>query len=62
MNIPVHKFGVRSITFMFGFRWDWRDMWIGVYWKRFPSAIDLFICILPCFPINIYIQWFKEFK
>lgn len=33
-----------------------RDLWIGVYWNRYPSALDLFICVLPALPVNIYIQ------
>lgn len=34
-----------------------RDIWIGVYWKRYPKALDIYICLLPCLPINVYLQW-----
>lgn len=34
-----------------------RDIWIGVYWKRYPKALDLYIVFAPCLPINIYYQW-----
>lgn len=34
-----------------------RDLWIGLYWKRYPKAIDLYICILPALPLNVYIRW-----
>jgi hypothetical protein len=43
--------------------WSWRlyfeprDCWIGLYWKRYPQAIDLYICGLPMLPLNLYIQW-----
>ena len=62
MNIRGLWPGIRCYYVNTEFKFEPRDMWIGVYWKRFPSAIDLFICILPCLPINIYIQWFKESK
>ena len=39
------------------FYWEPRDMWIGLYWKRYPAAIDIYVCIVPCFPINVYLQW-----
>lgn len=36
---------------------DARDIWIGVHWKKYPKAIDLFVCLIPCLPLNIYWQW-----
>ncbi len=35
-----------------------RDMWIGLYWKRYPKAIDLYLCVLPMLPLNVYLQWY----
>jgi hypothetical protein len=38
------------------------DLWVGIYWKRTnaildsgPSAAatDVYVCIIPCFPIHI---------
>lgn len=34
-----------------------RDLWVGLYWNRFPKALDLYVCIVPVLPVNIYIQW-----
>lgn len=34
-----------------------RDCWVGVYWKRFPKAVDVYICILPMLPWNLYFSW-----
>ena len=34
-----------------------RDIWIGLYWKRYPRAIDLYFCVLPCVSLNVYVQW-----
>lgn len=34
-----------------------RDMWIGVYWKRYPKALELYICFIPIIPFRLYFQW-----
>ena len=35
---------------------DWKfkieDFWIGVFWKRDGNCLDMYICIIPCFPIH----------
>jgi hypothetical protein len=41
-----------EITFML----EPRDMWIGLYWKRYPKAIDLYFCVLPCVVLEIYVE------
>jgi hypothetical protein len=33
-----------------------RDIWVGVYWKRYPCALDIYICFLPMVPIYFYFQ------
>jgi hypothetical protein len=51
--------------------WEWsvgfepRDIWVGVYWKKWPNdefprevlAVEVFICLLPCLPLRLYLQW-----
>ncbi len=38
-----------------------RAVWIGMAWKRYPCALDLMFCPLPCLAIGLYIQWhYKE--
>ena len=37
--------------------WEPRDLWVGCYWKRYPKAIDLYVCLVPCLPLNLYLQW-----
>ena len=45
-------------------RWLWqiealfepRDIWVGVYWKRYPKALEFYLCVLPLLPIRIYVQ------
>lgn len=36
------------------FERNWRDLWIGVFWKhdRF-GRFDLWLILLPCFPLHI---------
>jgi len=28
------------------------DVWIGVFWEKKPSRLDIYVCLLPCFPIH----------
>jgi hypothetical protein len=30
------------------------DMWIGVYWDRRPVHLDIWICLVPCFPLHFW--------
>lgn len=34
--------------------WKPQDMWVGVFWKRRVISTDVWICLVPCFPIHIY--------
>lgn len=34
-----------------------QDVWVGCYWKRYPMALDLFFCVIPLLPLNIYLHW-----
>lgn len=34
-----------------------RDIWIGVYWKRYHRAADVYVCWIPCLCAHYYIQW-----
>jgi len=38
-----------------------RDLWVGVYWNKWECMagkyIDIYICILPMFPICIHLSW-----
>lgn len=43
--------------------WEWqvsfepRDIWVGVFWKRFPKALEFYLCVLPMIPLRVYVQW-----
>jgi hypothetical protein len=40
-----------------------RDFWVGAYWKRVLIVsgpvwrFDLYVCLIPCFPIHFRSQW-----
>jgi hypothetical protein len=42
--------------------WNWglalefkiQDLWMGVFWKNNPYDIDIWICLIPCFPIHYW--------
>ena len=40
-----------------GWAFDSHDVWIGVYWKRYPKAIEFYVCFLPMLPLRLYFQW-----
>lgn len=30
------------------FKFEPRDLWIGVYWNRDGNCLDIYVCVLPC--------------
>jgi hypothetical protein len=42
--------------------WNWgirlefkiQDLWIGLFWKNGKEDIDIWLCIIPCFPIHYW--------
>lgn len=49
--------GLGRCWFTFRVCWEPQDLWVGVFWKGYPKAVELFVCVLPCFPIALYVQW-----
>jgi len=37
------------------FQWEWRDFWVGVFWRTTKIAVHIYICILPFIPLHITI-------
>ncbi len=29
-----------------------QDMWIGLYWQNKSKRLDVWLCLLPCFPLH----------
>lgn len=36
---------------------DLSSAFIGARWQRYSKALDLYVCLLPCVAINVYLQW-----
>jgi len=51
-------FGLRHHYHEWTLHWKPRYVWIGLYWKRYPKALDLHLCLLPCFAMRFYVQWY----
>lgn len=31
----------------------WEDAWMGAFWRRGPRTLDVWVCLIPCFPIHL---------
>lgn len=30
------------------------DMWVGAFWVKHGSCVDLWVCVVPCFPLHFW--------
>lgn len=30
-----------------------QDLWVGVFWRRYISTLEIYICLLPTLPIKL---------
>ena len=28
------------------------DMWVGIFWEKMPLLLNIYICIIPMFPLH----------
>jgi len=40
------------------FEYKLQDMWLGVFWKATPAWVDIWICLVPCFPLHL--SWMRR--
>lgn len=52
--------GIQGSGRRIGIEWKPQDLWVGAYWRRSGSCVDLWICLLPCIPIHISWWWTRE--
>lgn len=36
------------------------DLWVGAFWKRTGSCVDVWVCLVPCVPIHVSWWWKTE--
>lgn len=46
-----------KMWFEWGLLFEPCDLWVGLYWKRYPAALEVYVCILPTVPLRLYWQW-----
>lgn len=38
------------------FQLEWRDLWIGLFWRRTEVAFHVYVCFIPCVPFHVTIE------
>lgn len=56
MRICGRQWTIRRWTFELEQIFEPRDIWIGIRWKKYPRALEIYVCVLPIFPIRLYVQ------
>jgi len=36
-----------------------RDVWVGLYWVPYTSAVEFYVCFIPLLPVRLYVQKFR---
>jgi hypothetical protein len=49
-----NKVLLRLSTFGWRLQLEWKleDMWFGLFWKNTHERIDIWLCLIPCFPLH----------
>lgn len=47
-------FKLNFIIWGIDFEFKLQDFWIGLYWENRNHDIDIWLCIIPCFPIHYW--------
>lgn len=55
---PQTRKGVRIGPVKVSISFEPRDLWIGLFWDHRHGVTQLFITIIPCFPLRL--AWGKE--
>lgn len=42
------------------FEFKIQDCWMGFFWKRTGSCVDLWVCFVPCLPLHVSWWWTQE--
>ena len=36
------------------FEFKLADMWVGLFWRKQPRRLDVWVCAVPCLPLHIW--------
>jgi len=50
---PPHWRFIDLPTIKAQFQLEWRDLWVGLFWRRTEIAIHFYVCLIPCLPLHI---------
>lgn len=57
LGAPAAELHTEKRWHWFGWRVQWRDVYVGVYWKQETcpdvDVLHLYICLLPCLPLHL---------
>lgn len=42
-------------TWSIGLEFKLQDVWVGFYWENSYEDFDIWLCLIPCFPIHLLI-------
>lgn len=40
--------------------WEPRDCWVGLYWDRKATWLDVYATLVPCFPVRIHLSGLQK--
>lgn len=33
------------------------DLWVGLFYAKGPTGLNMWVCLLPCLPIHVKVYW-----
>lgn len=56
----IHNMNERNKRLTIRLERKWQDAWIGAHWNRDISWLDIWVCLIPFFPIHVTYYWHKR--
>jgi hypothetical protein len=44
----------QKVTLKIQFEFKVEDLWVGVFWKREKHILHIWVCVLPCVPLHVW--------
>lgn len=55
-KVPPHLRLIDAENVIVQLQWEFRDCWVGVFWRKTDLAVHLYICLIPCVPLHVTIM------